>query len=421
MYAVSLDSSLARRVQGNLDRSSERINGAVRQLSSGLRISSAKDDAAGAAIAEKMTSRVRGFDQARRNANDAVSALQTAEGGLNTVANHLQRIRELAVQAVNDTQSASDRAALQQEAGQLVAGIDSLAQQTEFNGKRLLDGSFVGVSFQTTGDAHGQMSEVGLRSLRTADLKKEALTSSGSGAQVAGTVDLSNNFYSLIAASSTSAPLASTNITNLEFSHNGGPFIAIPSLTVNTNPVANANEFALQVDLANFAAGGAHNAFVIPTDTLQLRVGGTFSDLASAQNEASRLETLLGLPAGYLGTPAYNASSTLTSNGSVSQIDLSTSAGATTALKIADDALAIVSNVRNQLGAEQNRIGHQVANLQTASENTAAARSRIRDADYGVAVAGLTSGQIAQQAGIAMLAQASSQPQQVLTLLRSWM
>lgn len=375
MYAVSLDSSLARQVQGNLDRSSERINGAVRQLASGLRINSAKDDAAGAAIGEKMTSRVRGFDQARRNANDAVSALQTAEGGLNTVANHLQRIRELAVQAVNDTQSASDRAALQQEAGQLVAGIDSLAQQTEFNGKRLLDGSFVGVSFQTTGDAHGQMSEVGLRSVRTADLKKEVLTTSGGGVQAvaAGTVDDAFNVYAnLVATASTSAPAASVTITNLEFSHNGGAFIAVPSLTIGTVSLTNGFNFANAIDMASIAAGGG--TVFHPGDTLQLRASGTFADLASAQAEAGRLETLLGLPAGYLGTPAYNtATTTLTSNGSVSQIDLSTSAGATTALKIADDALAIVSDVRNQLGAEQNRIGHQVANLQAASENTAAA------------------------------------------------
>src|SRR4249919_72873 len=128
--------------QRNLSTSGGALATALQRLSSGLRINSAKDDAAGLAIAERFTTQIRGLNQAARNANDGISLAQTAEGSMGSIGSNLQRMRELAVQSANATNSASDRAALQQEVTQLASEVDRVATQTQFNGTNLIDGSF---------------------------------------------------------------------------------------------------------------------------------------------------------------------------------------------------------------------------------------------------------------------------------------
>ena len=161
---------LSLNAQRNLNKSGSDLATSLQRLSSGLRINSAKDDAAGLAIANRMTSQIRGLNQAARNANDGISLAQTAEGGLGTVTNSLQRIRELSVQSANATNSATDRAALQSEAAQLIAEIDRVASTSSFNGVKLLDGTFTSQQFQVGADANQTISVSSIASARTADL-----------------------------------------------------------------------------------------------------------------------------------------------------------------------------------------------------------------------------------------------------------
>lgn len=261
--------------QRNLNSSQSSLNTSLQRLSSGLRINSAKDDAAGLAISERFTSQIRGLNQAARNANDGISLAQTAEGALGEVTNNLQRIRELAVQSSNATNSVDDRAALQTEVGQLMAEIERVADQTSFNGVQLLDGTGGDLVFQVGANAAETITVTAVDSVKLADF----------------TVDIS-------------------------------------ALTV-----------------------------------------GTFAD-------------------------------------------------AQTAITSIDSALKDVNTTRATLGAVQSRFESVVTSAQTASENLSASRSRILDADFAAETANLTRGQILQQAGTAMLAQANSLPQNVLSLLQ---
>ena len=259
--------------QRNLSTNSANLATTIQRLSSGLRINSAKDDAAGLAISQRMTAQVRGMDVAARNANDGISLAQTAEGALSSIGENLQRIRELAVQAANGTNSADDRAALQKEVTQLSSEIGRVKDNANFNGTKLLNA---------------------------------------------------------------------------------------------------AGSFTIQV--------GAD---------------------ASSDNQIS------------ISTVDMTATST-----AASAIDISTASGATAALTAIDNQLKVVNNARADLGAIQNRFSSVISNLQNSSENLSAARSRIQDADYAKETAELTRTQILQQAGTAMLAQAKSIPQNVLSLLQ---
>jgi len=167
--------------QRNLSSSAGTLESSLRRLSSGLRINSAKDDAAGLAIASRMTAQVRGLNQAVRNANDAISLSQTAEGALGESSNILRRVRDLAVQSANDTNSGSDRAALQQEVQQMQQELNRIASETEFNGKKLLDGSFVAQQFQVGANAH-QTIGISMGSAKASAMGNQKLVTDGTGA-----------------------------------------------------------------------------------------------------------------------------------------------------------------------------------------------------------------------------------------------
>ncbi|MFY9976422.1 MAG: flagellin [Chromatiaceae bacterium] len=377
MSSVIYTNVLSLNAQRNMLRSSGDLATSMQRLSTGLRINSAKDDAAGLAISERMTSQIRGLDQAARNANDGISLAQTAEGALVQVTSNLQRIRELAVQSRNATNSDSDRAALDAEAQELRSEINRIATQTQFNGVNLLDGSFANKAFQVGANA-GQT--ITISSIINAnDTNLGTYTS----AQVTG-----------VAATATTA-------------------ITAGDLTINTVSVgaiataSSATERAAQIrDAINSVADqtGVYARNDTATTLTLVSTGDITIGLAGTATTATT-----GLTA---------ATTTAGTSTGFATLDLTTTAGADTAINQMDAALQAINSARADLGAIQTRFESAVASVQTTSENLSAARSRIRDADFAAETANLTRAQILQQAGVAMLSQANAAPQTVLGLLR---
>ena len=369
--------------QRNLQSNSATLATTIQRLSSGLRINSARDDAAGLAISERFSTQIRGLNVATRNANDAISLAQTAEGALAEVGNNLQRIRELAVQASNGTNSQSDRNALNAEVQQLTAEIQRVAEQTSFNGTRLLDGSFAGVAFQVGANAGETISIASIANVQIASL--------------GGTV---NRF---------TATVGTATLTGF------GTAIAAGGVTINgtsigaINAAANAQERAGQlVEAINRVSSqtGVGASFDAISGQVTLSGSANFA-IAGTTNDAAVAGFANNATAG-TSTPAVG----------ITSANVSSFAGAQATLALADAALTTVNGARANLGAVQNRFSSVVANLNTTSENLSASRSRIRDADYARETAELTRTQILQQAGTAMLAQANQIPQNVLSLLR---
>lgn len=471
--------------QRNLNSSQSTLNSAMERLSSGLRINSAKDDAAGLAISQRMTSQINGMDTAARNANDGISLAQTAEGALTEVTNNLQRMRELAVQASNATNSSTDRAALQSEVSQLQAEILRVAETTSFNGIKVLDGSFTSQSFQVGANAGETITMDSIVDARTTQLGSHSLSvdgtvtggvvtaasgavTNGIGAETdltittdAGTTSAIsysandgadaiataiNNAAGTVGVTATASNSASlsglSSAGNLTFSLNN------QAIAVN---VADANDLTNVVNAINGVAGttGVTASFtssdskaaitLTTTDgrniefedftsdagaTESISFGGTTLTEGTAVSAVKTGTIELTSSKGPIATAGANAD-VFTSAGvnnssfsSVAGIDVSTASGASDALDVIDSALATINSGRADLGAMQNRFESVVSNLQTASENLSASRSRIQDADFASETAKLSRAQVLQQAGMAMLSQANSAPQNVLSLLR---
>ena len=373
--------------QRNLSTSGGALATALQRLSSGLRINSAKDDAAGLAIAERFTTQIRGLNQAARNANDGISLAQTGEGALAEITNNLQRIRELAVQAANSTNSASDREALNQEVEQRLAEIERVASQTSFNGQKILDGSFGTAAFQVGANA-GETISIGLNT----SMKKDAI---GQVAVTTGTVDVTDpdgdpDTDDFVSAD---APLA---IVDDDFTIAVGDGDAV-QLTGDYESVQDL------VDAINSKVAGA--SAWIDSDNHVVIASSEDLTIATANDAATLL-------AGVATTTVAADTSFLTA------ISVASAGDANDAIVRVDAALTSVSSLRSTLGAIQNRFESTITNLTTAAENLTASRSRIQDADFAQETAALTRAQILQQAGTAILAQANAVPQNVLSLLR---
>ncbi|MFZ2973782.1 MAG: flagellin [Ferribacterium limneticum] len=458
--------------QRNLNTSQSSLATSLQRLSSGLRINSAKDDAAGLAISERFTSQINGLNQAARNANDGISLAQTAEGDLNQISNNLQRIRELSVQSANATNSASDREALQKEVTALVSEIDRVANQSAFNGVKLLNGSFASQSFQVGANA-GQTITVGSITsatagtiggysitgsatdgvaLATGDLtvtvgtntavavsasvagasagqlagsayaKAEAINSAGAGVTatasttVAGTTGVGSALTGTITINGVNTASFTTAAAGGEAANQALTISEINKITASTGVVASAGA---NNSVALTAADGRNILIAYNTLTAAATgvaaAGNNFGTLTLTS--ASSSVTLGGTnAAARTGLTAGTALATTLSK--VSSINISTAAGATSALSALDGALQQINTNRADLGALQNRFSSVVTSLQTSAENLTASRSRILDADFASETANLTRAQILQQAGTAMLAQANALPQNVLTLLR---
>jgi flagellin len=366
--------------QRALGKSEMALSTAMQRLSSGLRINSAKDDAAGLAISERMGAQVRGLNQATRNANDGISLAQTAEGYLTEIANNLQRIRELAVQSRNATNNLTDRQALNAEAQQLKAEIDRVATTASFNGVKLLDGSFNNATFQVGANV-GETITVGA----IANAQSAALGTS-SIAQVTG-----------------AAATAFTAITAGDLTING---ISVGAIAADTNAANRAASIASAVN----SVSGTTNVYATVLSSTQVTLtNSSGGGVVVAHAGATSTLATTGL------TAATTVASTVTG---FAALDLSSVAGADTAMTAMDAALTSVNSTRATLGAVQNRFASTVANLQVAAENITAAKSRIADADFAAETAALSRAQILQQAGTAMVAQANALPNTVLSLLK---
>ncbi len=398
MAQVINTNTMSLNAQRNLSTSGSSLATTIQRLSSGSRINSAKDDAAGLAISERFGTQIRGTDVAIRNANDGISLAQVAEGSLTEIGNNLQRVRELSVQASNATNSASDRKALQAEVTQLVSEIDRVAKQSDFNGTKLLDGSFSSQLFQVGANA-GQAIAID----KTIDAKANAL----GGAQFA------SGKVAITAAASATADIA---LTGLSITDSKGAKVDFADLTVKSaGSVAGTNTAAATALAAHI------NAKIGETGVLaEVDAAGTGLTLSSVKDSVDKDGAYKGFTVAATGA-AYTDDVTAPAAPAkkfADKIDVSTVKGAQQAMEVVDKALGAINSTRADLGAVQNRFTSVVANLQTSSENLSASRSRIKDTDFAKETAELTRTQILQQAGTAMLAQANQVPQGVRSLLR---
>jgi flagellin len=495
--------------QRNLSSSQASLNTSIQRLSSGLRINSAKDDAAGLAISDRMNSQIKGMTQATRNANDGVSMAQTAEGALSSSGDILQRIRELAVQSSNSSNSASDRQALQTEVTQLGSELNRISNTTEFNGQKLLDGtmgtanfqvganagqliSMTGANFQTNTYGNNNIAADGVAAAATSSATKGTIVINGSlGSETIDTVayaaaapaatpptlevkgstaktiasDINNQTaktgvtasaktdmnlsmgagsYSFTLASDNAEPVkvsfsvsgsgsnatdyasainavnaqsANTGVTAQYDSKNGGI-----KLSNSTGENISLGASAGTVGVKNYNADGsvpAAAAFsmdpAVPANATAVVTGRISYDSENSFSVTDAAGETDGSGGSGLLTQGTDSSSKLKS---VASLDITSFDGAQAAIKIADAALASVNSQRAQYGALQSRFESAISNLQSTTENLSASRSRIVDTDFAAETANMTRGQILQQAGTSMLAQANSLPNGVLSLLR---
>ena len=381
--------------QRNLGTTSSSLATSMQRLSSGLRVNSAKDDAAGLAISERMNAQVRGLNVAARNANDGISLAQTAEGALGKVGDMLQRMRELAVQSANASNNTSDRTALQAEVTQLRSEIDRVAKTTSFNGTKLLDGSFANATFQVGANAGEGISIDAIVSAKSDTLGFTTLNASDTI-----TVDVETDNATdgvAIAAGTLQIEDAAGNDVDL------GPIGAATTNEQRAQQIVDAINAKSsdtgvygKIDYDN--AGAITGYSVFSERTL---VAGDFTGFTADPSGAAAAATFA------------DADFALTS------IDINSFGTSQLAMKVIDNAINAINSSRADLGALQSRFENAVANIQITGENISAARGRIVDADFAKETSNLSRAQILQQAGTAMVAQANQVPQGVLSLLRS--
>ena len=466
--------------QRNMNNTTRSLGQSFQRLSSGLRINSAKDDAAGLAISERFTTQIRGLNQAVRNTNDGVSLAQTAEGGLQESTAILQRMRELSVQSANDTNTSADRESIQDEVDALVNELDRIATKTTFNNQSVLDGTFTGAKFHI-GANEGENLSVSIKDARAGSLGRMAKYGSDSDIQVEGgaqglqdndvvlngitirsTVDADDTVSTTLNDASAIAKAAAINDST--------EFTGVSATVEATVVVASADIAAVTMDSTNNIAinGEVLTGFRVQDndadDTLvnQINAVADKTGVVASLDEDNRLVleaddgrnieitvsgngTRTGLAAA-VGTTVTGGRLTLQSesqfnldgnaidklgdvggagatlfgvNGehSVSNIDVTTREGANDALQTLDAAIGQVSGIRSELGAVQNRLASTVRNLEVSSENLSASRSRIQDADFASETATFSRNKIVQQAGVSVLAQANQQPNIALSLL----
>ena len=379
----------------NMSFNTAQTGKAMEKLSSGLRINRAGDDAAGLAISEKMRGQIRGLDMASKNAQDGISMIQTAEGALNETHSILQRMRELSVQSSNDTNTDKDRSEMQKEVTQLQTELTRISGQTEFNTKTLLNGDLsakaTGTLTNTTNAASVTIGSLGgladgdtFDITQKVDFDAESTGGAGDGdfVDVEFAIDLGGGNTGTVTF--TKAELDS-GTTSKDVTING-----------TTLTVAVKDPATLAADTGN-GAGTATTADTLTVDdnSLNFHIG--------ANNSQS-----IKLSINDMSATALN----------VDSLDISTQAGANTAITTINTAIETVSSERSKLGSYQNRLEHTINNLNVGAENLQAAESRIRDVDMAKEMMNFTKNNILNQAAQAMMAQSNQQPQAVLQLLR---
>ena len=398
---ASINTNMSANIAANAMTRNERSMGTtMERLSTGLRINSAKDDAAGLAISSKMTSQINGLNQAVRNANDAISMIQVAEGAMKEVTNMFQRMRELAVQSISDSNTEADRTALNNEYKQLSNEVKRIAENTQWNGTNILDGARTATTFQIGANA-SQTIAVNFGDLATNNIADSgvvlgnatASADNSTGAyfdvEITGvvasgdviSVKVDDTHYATFKLNAEAA-------TALNHSGRAGTSADTDNDEYNADGIVEAGTLT--------SAGGALTATVVAG---ALRIEGATQD-GAATFALSNAELSRG------------------TNAPVGASDITTSALANTALGVLDTAIDNVNSTRAGLGASMSRLEYASDNLQNVSQNTSAARSRILDADYAAETTELARTQIIQQASTAMLAQANQSQQAVLSLLR---
>ncbi|MBE0360265.1 flagellin [Pseudoalteromonas aliena] len=465
--------------QRNLSKSSMALETSMQRLSSGLRINSAKDDAAGLQIANRLTSQVNGLTVAQRNANDGISMAQTAEGAMQESANILQRMRDLSLQSANGSNSAVDRASLQKEVSALQQELTRISDTTKFGGTSLLDGTFGTKQFQVGANANETINvslsntaadAIGANEIKgpgTASANKSlgdvqtvslavnhgttadtvnlngtdiAITGGSGAAQIADTINSSgagveaeakiDTIIAGIKPESTGVIELKKNGT-IEKSFDLGTYGGdMDRLTKDMQQAGYDAIFDPKTQQIAFKATDVDGIDVTGADTSNFTIGG--AAVTSAANSFSLSAELNLSSANKIGISATTGNelfgtgaAAITSSGGVSSltsvesIDISgaSSTGAQNAVKTIDAALAQIDAQRADLGAVQNRFGHTISNLANVAENVSASRSRIQDTDYALETATLTKNQIMQQAGTTILSQANQLPQAALSLL----
>lgn len=442
-----------------LNAASNAQSKSMEKLSSGFRINRAGDDAAGLAISEKMRAQIRGLDQASRNAQDGISLIQTAEGALNETHSILQRMRELAVQASNDTNTDDDRTEIQKEIDQLVSEIDRISTDTEFNTKKLLNGD-MGKTAQKTGGtavftnlkATGADLDSGSYILTLTAAGTDTITvNSGATAVTAATIQ---DNISVAAGATIKYGNYTLNVTNYNSGSNTADFELIgPDGKTTTVTGSSTNSGVLSIGGLNINVGTenitgngtvkfsltsnglkidlsgdktVNNSAITAYDGSTLNIGGfEFEVLTNhgSNGNVANYTVINNAVKFHIGANADQSTDLAINNMSsaalgINGLDVTNQTGANAAITTIDDAIKTVSSERSKLGAIQNRLEHTINNLSTSSENLTAAESRIRDVDMAKEMMEQTKDSILAQAAQAMLAQANQQPQGVLQLLR---
>jgi flagellin len=404
---ATINTNMSANIASNaMTRNERSMSSTMERLSTGIRINSAKDDAAGLAISSKMTSQINGLNQAVRNANDAVSMIQVAEGAMKEVTNMFQRMRELAVQAISDSNTTADRTALNNEYKQLSDEVKRVAENTQWNGTNILDGARTSTTFQIGANA-SQTIAVNFGDLATNNIANASLVPGSTGtvaAATSGTVKARND----IAITGTVA--AGDVITVKIDSGTSGAKYAAFTLTAEAAAAINAPS-ALAAD----ASGHVVESEVGSTAALATADAGA---LVAEIDAAGHLAIVGTNGADGKDFTVTNVELSRGTHAPVGGSDITTSALANTALGVLDTAIEGVNSTRAGLGASMSRLEYASDNLQNIAQNTASARSRVMDADYAAETTELARTQIIQQAATAMLAQANQSQQAVLSLLR---
>ncbi|MFA0031702.1 flagellin [Vibrio sp. 10N.261.49.A12] len=375
--AITVNTNVSALVaQRNLSNANNMLNQSLERLASGSRINSAKDDAAGLQISNRLEAQMSGIDVAVRNANDGISIMQTAEGAMNETTNIMQRMRDLSLQASNGSNSQSERTAIQEEITALNDELNRIAETTSFGGKKLLNGNFGSTSFQVGGSS-GEAVQIGLKSMRTDDINMGGFSYVANGM-----------------ASDSWAVKSNQNDMTMSFTDRFGQ---PQEITINAKAGDDIEE------LATYINGQTDLLSASVNDDGQLQIYMSGEDTAGTISFSGSLASELSMSAGY-----YE---------SVNDINVTDVGGAQRAVSILDTAMKYVDSHRSELGAMQNRFDHAINNLENVHENLATSNSRIKDTDYAKETTQMLKQQILQQVSTTILAQAKQAPNLALTLL----
>ncbi|MDI9276133.1 FliC/FljB family flagellin [Pantoea sp. EABMAA-21] len=427
MAQVINTNSLSLITQNNINKNQSALSTSIERLSSGLRINSAKDDAAGQAIANRFTSNINGLTQAARNANDGISAAQTTEGALSEINNNLQRVRELTVQAQNGTNSDSDLSSIQDEIKSRLDEIDRVSGQTQFNGVNVLakDGT---MKIQV-GSNDGETISIDLQKIDSTTLGLKGFSVDGNALKLSDTItkvgDASTGSMANVDLSSVATDLG-VDASGLSL-HS----VLDASGAATSTYVVSSGDDNYAVSVGSGGAVTLNKTEVDYTDSENGVTSGVMTGIAikvgaDASGNAVGFVTVQGknynADTGALANGGDTANDTTSSDvgdiSSTGNAKLYSGASTNDPLALLDKAIASVDKFRSSLGAVQNRLDSAITNLNNTTTNLSEAQSRIQDADYATEVSNMSKAQIIQQAGNSVLAKANQVPQQVLSLLQ---